>query len=136
MVRLKDGEHKIIPLAVAGFNSTMVRLKAGRGERVRRKTYRFQFHNGSIKSIVALVHFDDVVLFQFHNGSIKSHYANPHKPYSVKFQFHNGSIKREVGDSHAVWVVPFQFHNGSIKSRRICSGSTFTDEVSIPQWFD
>ena len=54
-----------------GFNSTMVRLKAGRNEITRTAQDEFQFHNGSIKRKKWQAWITMRLPFQFHNGSIK-----------------------------------------------------------------
>ncbi len=54
--------------------------------------------------------------FQFHNGSIKSIQNTKHKTQKARFQFHNGSIKRVYFPFLNNTYLQFQFHNGSIKS--------------------
>ena len=53
MVRLKVNVNVILEPAAIGFNSTMVRLKGFLVPAIVRATLQFQFHNGSIKSLVA-----------------------------------------------------------------------------------
>ena len=60
------------PLAKLSFNSTMVRLKVMCQRRGWVLSYKFQFHNGSIKSVNVTFGRSALVVFQFHNGSIKS----------------------------------------------------------------
>ena len=50
----------------------MVRLKAALGAVPTMPISEFQFHNGSIKSLVRYDEAQDEYEFQFHNGSIKS----------------------------------------------------------------
>ena len=76
MVRLKV-DRAYNPQIKSSFNSTMVRLKDGsHGWRSHLETLKFQFHNGSIKSIVRDHRLTTCVVFQFHNGSIKSEPAD------------------------------------------------------------
>ena len=93
----------------------MVRLKDGGLQMLFCEIEKFQFHNGSIKSVVSR---RGVVSrrFQFHNGSIKSCTSIKLRSVWNWFQFHNGSIKRLYVLSRLSRAGQFQFHNGSIKS--------------------
>ena len=92
MVRLKV-LNKATPDNIDGFNSTMVRLK-GETAQEKHSLAQFQFHNGSIKSIMGAVAVLNWLRFQFHNGSIKRIILfELFYRVTVKFQFHNGSIK-------------------------------------------
>ena len=55
----------------------------------------FQFHNGSIKSVMIPPVIHRYATFQFHNGSIKSSFQKATVDAQTSFQFHNGSIKRQ-----------------------------------------
>ena len=72
MVRLKVHDHKGKQEPNHSFNSTMVRLKVMCQRRGWVLSYKFQFHNGSIKSHITTLLTAPVKEFQFHNGSIKS----------------------------------------------------------------
>ena len=74
--------------------------------------------------------------FQFHNGSIKSVVVIVIANRLNKFQFHNGSIKRKKWQAWITMRLPFQFHNGSIKRGRAADDNNKKRSVSIPQWFD
>ena len=60
-----------VVLLFIGFNSTMVRLKEQHSNNTKHPNERFQFHNGSIKSIPTDSWDRPPRTFQFHNGSIK-----------------------------------------------------------------
>ena len=72
MVRLKGESPSHPRQRFPSFNSTMVRLKVYEGIVTPISFQRFQFHNGSIKSIGTFEGQDIAIKFQFHNGSIKS----------------------------------------------------------------
>ena len=57
MVRLKESRLVLYRDQHSCFNSTMVRLKAGTSWKRTQTTSRFQFHNGSIKSVALPVLF-------------------------------------------------------------------------------
>ena len=75
-------------------------------------------------------------MFQFHNGSIKSIVKTSDPLCVCKFQFHNGSIKSRCVLRLVLQCLEFQFHNGSIKSDDGDEGLEVVKHVSIPQWFD
>ena len=109
-------------------------------------TFKFQFHNGPIKSCpavikTALIHgfnstmvrlkesrrFRAVLMaakFQFHNGPIKSSRLPTLFRPKISFQFHNGPIKRFQQISKPPISKKFQFHNGPIKRNRLPFAST------------
>ena len=72
----------------------MVRLK-DREQEEGTAAWIFQFHYGTIKSLIFFnvqIHFS---LFQFHYGTIKSLTNNGKKTLRMSFQFHYGTIKRK-----------------------------------------
>ena len=74
----------------------MVRLKVG-SENSLALFALFQFHYGSIKSLLAAWKVKIWYLFQFHYGSIKSDFEVIEQLIDVEFQFHYGSIKIKYG---------------------------------------
>ena len=70
----------------------MVRLIELNRNVIETQTFRFQFHNGSINSILLAEALFDAKRFQFQNGSINS--VKRRKPFRAltMFQFQNGSI--------------------------------------------
>ena len=56
------------------FNSIKVRLKLGAGAGVGNLLL-FQFHKGTIKTILCHLDFVNIPLFQFHKGTIKTYSA-------------------------------------------------------------
>ena len=90
----------------------MVRLKDVIGQ-PKTGSLLFQFHYGTIKSVVEYYDFFFVPLFQFHYGTIKSRNNTTLQAFQKLFQFHYGTIK-----STRVSTAPL----------RIC--------ISIPLWYD
>ena len=70
MVRLKDFCPVSVVTLVEYFNSTMVRLKVLSGQ-CRYLGGIFQFHYGTIKSVIMCIYHALPLLFQFHYGTIK-----------------------------------------------------------------
>ena len=54
---------------------------------------KFQFHKGTIKTILLDVNASAQQLFQFHKGTIKTWLRNDNNPDFSVFQFHKGTIK-------------------------------------------
>ena len=71
MVRLKVPLDKGLCVCVRIFNSTMVRLKVPM-QALASSITTFQFHYGTIKSVVGDAGSGDADSFQFHYGTIKS----------------------------------------------------------------
>ena len=97
----------------------------------------FQFHKGSIRTVIILHVCKVITMFQFHKGSIRTIPPFKYVFVSELFQFHKGSIrttassrKPRLGRSfnsikvqlERGAVVPllverkFQFHKGSIRT--------------------
>ncbi len=72
----------------------MVRLKGRPETTCGSADTKFQFQNGSIKSINLNFSLKQCQLFQFQNGSIKRAGYKVCAECASKFQFQNGSIKR------------------------------------------
>ena len=100
------------------FNSILVRLK----DEVRFTRYahggiEFQFHTGSIKSVMTMSNFPCIVCFNSILVRLKvKRVGSPCGAVGLLFQFHTGSIKSESGIILPRTVYKFQFHTGSIKS--------------------
>ena len=77
------------------FNSMMVQLKLSLTLQYL-AIVRFQFHNGTIKTILMSVNDTYLKIFQFHNGTIKTESCTMSTSKPSAFQFHNGTIKTEV----------------------------------------
>ncbi len=77
--------------------------------------YGFQFHYGSVKSIVAIISSIILILFQFHYGSVKRI-----KGLNLKYfnRYFNSTMVR-LKEQDSLFVIPqrcgFQFHYGSVK---------------------
>ena len=71
MVRLKARLEYLLPFANRYFNSTMVRLKVIILIVVIIPCFVFQFHYGTIKSVLADLSGNGHDIFQFHYGTIK-----------------------------------------------------------------
>ena len=119
------------------FNSTMVRLKDGKGAQQHGQR-EFQFHYGTIKSSavstvpLTLNDFNSTMVrlkvsarrafiftchvFQFHYGTIKSGVTKKDVSNRVLFQFHYGTIKSADAGQSEHEPHEFQFHYGTIKS--------------------
>jgi len=72
MVRLKPRQNFYPGRFLICFNSTMVRLKLMQLKKGERRKKKFQFHNGSIKTVIIRDPNILEIVFQFHNGSIKT----------------------------------------------------------------
>ena len=116
----------------------MVRLKE-RQLHVLSRNILFQFHYGTIKSVLRFSSIRFVLLFQFHYGTIKSQhqieinrtfqsfnstmvrlkvsYSSIHYSFHM-FQFHYGTIKRQKGAFTIRIPALFQFHYGTIKRKQ------------------
>ena len=55
--------------------------------------------------------------FQFHKGTIKTILCRPKRQGEQKFQFHKGTIKTELKKRGQPRYSLFQFHKGTIKTR-------------------
>ena len=77
MVRLKGSSKTVEYTYDDNFNSTMVRLK-GYTHMITPYSPEFQFHYGTIKSILKSAGANTASSFQFHYGTIKSRIANSH----------------------------------------------------------
>ncbi len=157
MVRLKAIRNASLRANPLSFNSTMVRLKAELVIKDGGKFIAFQFHNGSIKSL--LIRFDpqripgfnstmvrlkealqtelDAFLseFQFHNGSIKS--------VSTRFRcrcrscFNSTMVRLKERSQFATLTMITSFNSTMVRLK--ARSSIFLSrhkKVSIPQWFD
>ena len=77
MVRLKDKVTRgSLVYFRSYFNSTMVRLKAGREYRNDSAIDEFQFHYGTIKRMLGVLQGIQSMVFQFHYGTIKRENGN------------------------------------------------------------
>jgi len=93
MVRLKVTIFARCNQTPLNFNSTMVRLKVKDMENIQGFQAAFQFHYGSVKSILKSLNAPLLRKFQFHYGSVKSRLQVAFAYDEVKFQFHYGSVK-------------------------------------------
>ena len=76
----------------------------------------FQFHKGTIKTLIMPI--KDVIFrwFQFHKGTIKTVCYDHNQDSFFTFQFHKGTIKTFAADHVGPCCSPFQFHKGTIKT--------------------
>ena len=118
MVRLKVGKLQAWLDGRTCFNSIVVRLKGGLGVALSTTGASFQFHSGSIKSVLYCAQRKILAgWFQFHSGSIKRWTLWQRRKNTRRFQFHSGSIKSDEENESAICLLEFQFHSGSIKRR-------------------
>ena len=117
----------------------------------------FQFHYGTIKSVLQRWMDRNNIAFQFHYGTIKSLTARIIRGLQRLFQFHYGTIKRppplimtvefarfnstmvrlKGGTGDTITVRPwFQFHYGTIKRAAAGEVADSWFIVSIPLWYD
>ena len=96
---------------------------------------RFQFQNGSIKSIFCQRSFLKLVAFQFQNGSIKSVEAVLPVRYLQCFNSKMVRLKARTNKNKGN-TNQFQFQNGSIKRLATSASPKNQNKVSIPKWFD
>ena len=92
---IKSAMRSCASRKVSGFNSIVVRLKAGMVEVKVNGVLVFQFHSGSIKRKVLLV--ERSKLYPCFNSIVvrlKAHYYSCYRRSPSAFQFHSGSIKR------------------------------------------
>ena len=81
----------------------------------RRTTWRFTFHNVSIKPETVPVLIWGIKSFTFHNVSIKPIFPAVCFRHFFQFTFHNVSIKPKVLRGWILAQLKFTFHNVSIK---------------------
>ena len=99
----------------SSFNSTKVRLR--RGFLTGRRTEpRFQFHKGSIKTVLIYTACRDACQFQFHKGSIKTTRADGGYRRTDSFNSTKVRLRPSVIDPISSVIDEFQFHKGSIKT--------------------
>ena len=97
------------------FNSIKVRLKPYRSRRKARR-WSFQFHKGTIKTLLLIVVGELDAKFQFHKGTIKTLTTCTKSPI---FNSYFNSIKVRLKLLTAVslaLIQIFQFHKGTIKT--------------------
>jgi len=85
LVQLKVSVARISVARISGFNSTLVQLKGSYSTGPESSYSTFQFHIGTIKSVILLPFRARPAQFQFHIGTIKSVYlfVSLHCTYSV-----------------------------------------------------
>ena len=113
MVRLKAEIEALVDARIAGFNSTMVRLKVPFPDDLVHPRHGFNSTMVRLKVGLILSEKPAASLFQFHNGSIKSQFAEDFEAARAGF---NSTMVRLKADSRL--------------------GGTRRQWVSIPQWFD
>ena len=98
MVRLKEEKVDDLLLFYPCFNSTMVRLKGIWDANRLYLRGQFQFHNGSIKSLMNL-DVNDLVFKSFNSTMVRLKVDDVIERLDERlmFQFHNGSIKSVKG---------------------------------------
>ena len=84
--------HLLAVVTLINFNSIKVRLKLTRSLITKSGVQKFQFHKGTIKTLLDLESQMAKYVFQFHKGTIKTINDN-YLPNLCKFQFHKGTIK-------------------------------------------
>ena len=72
------------------------------------------------------------IMFQFHKGSIKTLIPSRWSISINSFQFHKGSIKTHNKGNEGITVDAFQFHKGSIKTPPASEPRGRSKSVSIP----
>ena len=106
--------------ALMHFNSIKVRLKLehlGVDERLFR---RFQFHKGTIKTIIGSSYIYEAPTFQFHKGTIKTNTSFA-RASSLNFDFNSIKVRlKRLCVSLGTLEIVFQFHKGTIKTRYSC----------------
>ena len=95
----------------------------------------FQFHYGTIKSLVGSSLPSSTSTFQFHYGTIKSMTEEASK--AAKANFNSTMVRlKEVISGGGLDVHLFQFHYGTIKSLYGCCECWVSSIISIPLWYD
>ena len=123
---------------------------------MKHRIQKFQFHYGTIKSVI--LHRFEVDPLYFNSTMVRLKESNfpfvgtdieyfnstmvrlkgvptPCVFLHAKFQFHYGTIKRMVDVHFAEFVTRFQFHYGTIKRGR-SSAWRIHQLISIPLWYD
>jgi len=72
----------------------MVRLVVESAKVEAEKFIKFQFHYGTIGSVIVFNAIQIIILFQFHYGTIGSYIRITSKGSTIRFQFHYGTIGR------------------------------------------
>ena len=74
--------------------------------------------------------------FQFHYGTIKTLVGEELMIYLIMFQFHYGTIKTLEEYNTGRKGIQFQFHYGTIKTPSRILKRLGMLNVSIPLWYD
>ena len=74
------------------FNSIKVRLEHSCGN-IKKCLQLFQFHKGTIRTIIGFSYVYEAPTFQFHKGTIRTEKKKHHLSYLNTFQFHKGTIR-------------------------------------------
>ena len=108
----------------------MVQLKRSRVTAIGSPS-KFQFHNGTIKTVSFSTVSSTTSLFQFHNGTIKTHqFCVPHSLPTL-FQFHNGTIKTTHRHFLVLHCYDFNSIMVQLKPIDIYNGNLVFTEVSL-----
>ena len=92
-VRLEQGSNNQRVNSLTDFNSIKVRLERRECRRLRAGGSRFQFHKGTIRTILSFKNFLCKILFQFNKGTIRTFTCVSFRRASMLFQFHKGTIR-------------------------------------------
>ena len=73
-VQLRHDAPENKDVFLRGFNSITVQLRLST-VLCSKGIGRFQFHNGTIKTLNRMMFFKSIIVFQFHNGTIKTFFC-------------------------------------------------------------
>ncbi len=113
MVRLKGYRINQIDNDVKYFNSTMVRLKVSAFFASLYCATKFQFHNGTIKSMAKVIFQNLPAKFQFHNGTIKSSSFCCNS--TCKTNFNSTMVRLKVEANLEAWADYFYFNSTMVR---------------------
>ena len=99
---------------ITSFNSIKVRLRPARGSSGAGAT-KFQFHKGTIKTVLAHAAHGNARRFQFHKGTIKTLNDEVQAQEKKGFNSIKVRLRLKIGRFDAVYEK-FQFHKGTIKT--------------------
>ena len=92
---------------------------------------RFQFHKGTIKTLIYALTLVGGYLFQFHKGTIKTRTVAVSRTANATFQFHKGTIKTSLLTHNALSVA--YFNSIKVRLKHIKNVSQLVSKpISIP----
>ena len=113
------------------FNSIKVRLEPSAGSAVEGASDRFQFHKGTIRTILINWVFIKYLNFNSIKVRLERCIRRICELIAKLFQFHKGTIRTYLLATSIGATQQFQFHKGTIRTV-VCATSGSHTDISIP----